>query len=962
MSRFVSLLLTVSVGCCLLFAGTSHGAEPLRQPLISVRQNLNPAELSFNGKTLTPACETPWSVRKFRLQGGKQQGVDVVVVDNGKLKITLVPTRGMSIWSVDAGEVKLGWQSPVREIVHPQFVNLTARGGLGWLDGFGEWMCRCGLENNGHPGPDTIVDNTGASATVELTLHGKQAYLPTQELELLIDKAPPYRLTLRARIDERMMHGPKLELNSELSVVPGESRFTIVDEVVNASANAAEFQLLYHTNFGAPLLQDGAQLVAPLARVTPFNATAAQGEIRQFQTFAGPTPGYVEQVYCLFPLAAANGETVVMLRNKAGNHGAAMRYNTQALPYLTLWKNTAAEDDGYVCGIEPGTNFPHRRQWERQAGRVPKLLGGGSYRVELGVEVLSNAEAVSEVADEVAALQKQRTTQFDAEPEADPTATDPTDTEQPNKPVEPFVAPAPMPKPSPPTPPKKTPPSDPEPAPTKPQPIPMEQQPKPKEQLSPEEQAAMDAAHREAVAKANAAVAAAVERAAGDPQRPGYHFQAPALWMNDPNGPLHYKGEYHLFYQHNPYGNQWGHMHWGHAKSRDLVRWQHLPIALAPSLDCGEEHCFSGAAVVKGGVPMLFYTSIGPKTPAPNGAVQWAAVGSDDLITWRKHPANPLLTEALHGKDKVLDWRDPYLWQEGGQWRMVLGGHRQPAADGSGGKGAAFLYASPDLEEWTYQGVLYESTEDGNWECPNFFPLGDRWVLIASAHHSVRYFVGQFDAATGKFAPEKQGLFDFGPHYYAPNGLQDSRKRRIQWGWLREVEGAGWNGCLSLPQVLELGDDGDLRMHPAHELEQLRGERTSLNTAARAVGSSARLTVPKGQSFEALVRLVGPRARRVQVTLRDGAQPSNVLTLGWNLADKEVFAGAKREAMRSGGPERELRLFVDKRIVEAYFDGRQLATVLMPKLVLGKLFLDVEAPDGSSGLETFEAWEMRSAK
>src|ERR1700687_3346323 len=111
------------------------------------------------------------------------------------------------------------------------------------------------------------------------------------------------------------------------------------------------------------------------------------------------------------------------------------------------------------------------------------------------------------------------------------------------------------------------------------------------------------ALHRKLVAQANAAVAKAGVRAEKDPKRPGYHFQAPALWMNDPNGPIFYKDEYHLFYQQNPYGEKWGHMHWGRATSRDLVHWQHLPIALAPSSDKGEEHCFSGCAVVHNGMP-----------------------------------------------------------------------------------------------------------------------------------------------------------------------------------------------------------------------------------------------------------------------------------------------------------------------------------------------------------------------
>ena len=119
--------------------------------------------------------------------------------------------------------------------------------------------------------------------------------------------------------------------------------------------------------------------------------------------------------------------------------------------------------------------------------------------------------------------------------------------------------------------------------------------------------------------------------------------------MNDPNGPIFFGGKWHMFYQHNPYGTEWGHMHWGHAVSGDLVRWDHWPIAIAPSADRGEEHCFSGCCVDDHGTPTIVYTSIGPKTPADSNAVQWLATSTDGMRTWSKHPANPVMTLALHG-------------------------------------------------------------------------------------------------------------------------------------------------------------------------------------------------------------------------------------------------------------------------------------------------------------------------
>src|SRR5262249_11817874 len=169
----------------LVATSATPAAEPFRQTLASTSQNLNVPNWEATNREVTPRCPTPWFIRKLTLHGGKQEGVDVIVVDNGKLRFTVIPTRGMGILAVTIVDFRLGWDSPVKEVVHPQFINLQARGGLGWLDGFNEWLCRCGLESNGSPGPDKFINNVGDEATMELTLHGKIANLPAQEVEVV---------------------------------------------------------------------------------------------------------------------------------------------------------------------------------------------------------------------------------------------------------------------------------------------------------------------------------------------------------------------------------------------------------------------------------------------------------------------------------------------------------------------------------------------------------------------------------------------------------------------------------------------------------------------------------------------------------------------------------------------------------------------------------------------------------
>lgn len=391
-------------------------AEPFRKTLISSSQNVHVESWETKSEQVTPKSPAAWSVRKFTLHGGKQEGVDLIVVNNGKLEITIVATRGMGVMKVQMGDVRLGWDAPVKEVVHPQWVNLQSRGGLGWLDGFNEWLCRCGLENNGGPGPDKFINNVGDEATMELTLHGKIANLPAQEVEVVVDREPPYRIRVRGRVDEKMFYGPKLELQTEISTEPGSSSFRIADVITNRGGQEQEFEILYHANYGPPLLEAGSSLVAALERVTPMNERAAKA-IGAYSQYLGPTPGFIEQVYCMRPLADETGRTVVMLQNKTKDRATSLSYSIKQLPYLTLWKNTAHEADGYVTGIEPGTNFPNHRSVERKMGRVPKLAPGASHHATIDFAIHVGAAEVGQVNEYIARLQGSRKVIVDERPE-----------------------------------------------------------------------------------------------------------------------------------------------------------------------------------------------------------------------------------------------------------------------------------------------------------------------------------------------------------------------------------------------------------------------------------------------------------------------------------------------------------------------------------------------------------------
>ena len=355
-----------------------------------------------------PTCVWPgssnWSILKRTLRGGVSDGVDVVELNNGKLSVSILPTRGMGLWRGRYENIEIGWNSPVKRPVNPAFVDLSDRNGLGWLSGFNELLCRCGLSSNGPPGVDTIVDATGKRSETPLTLHGKIANLPAHRVEVRADSAGDGLLVVRGEVDESSMFGPSLRLSTSYETIPGSNRLTIRDEVRNLSARSLEVQLLYHTNVGRPFLDAGAKLVLPVRQAAPRDPRAAE-DVSTWQTYRGPTPGYAEQCYYAELIGDDREQTVVLLRNAAGDRGISLEYGIRALPCFTVWKCTQAEADGYVTGLEPATNFPNFKTFERSHGRVVTLAPQQSYATQLALIVHASSAEVAAVEKRISDLQ-----------------------------------------------------------------------------------------------------------------------------------------------------------------------------------------------------------------------------------------------------------------------------------------------------------------------------------------------------------------------------------------------------------------------------------------------------------------------------------------------------------------------------------------------------------------------------
>ncbi len=409
---------------------------------------------------------------------------------------------------------------------------------------------------------------------------------------------------------------------------------------------------------------------------------------------------------------------------------------------------------------------------------------------------------------------------------------------------------------------------------------------------------------------------------------PLFHITAPAQWINDPNGPIFYRGFYHLFYQLHPFSDRSGPKYWGHVRSRDLVKWEHLPIALAPSTDAGEAEVWSGCCTINGrGEPMIFYTSIAPGKSAQTHAEQWAAIGDKDLITWKKASANPVLSEALHSATKMYEWRDPFIFHDHNRTFLVTGGNLNQT---KGGQAVVNIYEgqNDDLTQWKYRGVLFQLPDPKarTTECPNFFKLGNRWVLFVSPYGKVQYFVGDFDYKNCRFQARTNGLLDVGSNFYAPNTMQVPDGRRLVWGWVNGFEsGKGWNGCLTVPRQLSLTRDGRLQQEPVPQLEKLRGKGEEWRNL-RLSEAGEKLVLPNSNTFELESEVDLLSSQGVLLEFQSSAGNTKPLLIKISRGDAKSTEPALTLPVGAEESHLHVQLFIDRSVLEVFVNGLHCAT------------------------------------
>lgn len=471
-----------------------------------------------------------------------------------------------------------------------------------------------------------------------------------------------------------------------------------------------------------------------------------------------------------------------------------------------------------------------------------------------------------------------------------------------------------------------------------------------------------------------------VERAAADPHRPAFHFVSPAGWLNDPNGLTQKDGWYHLFYQYNPYAPVHDRIHWGHARSTDLVHWEHLPIALEPTPGPDVDGCWSGVFVDDGGVPTLVYSGRHGEVELP-----CVATGSDDLVEWTKEPGNPVIAAPPEDLD-IVAFRDHCVWREQaadgtGRWRQIVGSGIR------GVGGTALLYESDDLRSWRYVGPLLvgDSTDRPRtapdwtgtmWECVDLFAVDSADVLVFSAwddgvtHHPL-YWSGRYRG--DRFEPRALHRLDLGGRFfYAPQSMRDEAGRRLMFGWMQEgrtdaaAVAAGWSGVMSLPRVVTGREDGSLHQAPAPEVDALRtellydgpaGEVGAADVGGDQLDIELDATLPPGASIDLAVRATADGAERTVYRLRRlGDQVEFSLDRSRSSLDDSVDAKRLAGVVALEGDTVRLRVVVDHSALEAFANGIPLAARAYPTRDDAlRVFVDI---DGAAA--TLRVWRVAS--
>ncbi len=470
------------------------------------------------------------------------------------------------------------------------------------------------------------------------------------------------------------------------------------------------------------------------------------------------------------------------------------------------------------------------------------------------------------------------------------------------------------------------------------------------------------------ITRAMEAVRAGIADCRDDHTRPVYHFRPPAHWMNDVCGTIYHKGYYHLCYMINPFGDQVSRMEiWGHARSKDMVRWEHLPIPFWPNSEPWEDGIYTGGAAINGhGQPMFFWTA-NPRRGSGLKRTAAAAVSDDRMVLWKKCPENPMLRRGTHGDPKFDGgWDAPFLFTEKGRTFVIFG-----AILGDESVVPIYEALNPQLTRWAYRGILFRKSkrEVSDLECQNFLKLGDQWMLCYSPDgRQMRYHVGPFDLEKFAFTPRVDGILDhaFGKEtggmqrgFYASNVLYTPDGRCVIFAWVSGFRSRGWNGCVSLPRVVTLGPDGHPRQAPAVELQKLRGkhvrlEGLTLNDQGRVLDGV------RGDTLEILAKFEPGDAKSFGLDVRRSDDGKSAVTLRYDGRAVNVAGTNVPLELAEGEDTLDLHVFLDRSVMEVFINGGRRCVTRVVYPGAEDQGVRVFSQGGKTRIKSIDVWQIKS--
>ncbi len=407
---------------------------------------------------------------------------------------------------------------------------------------------------------------------------------------------------------------------------------------------------------------------------------------------------------------------------------------------------------------------------------------------------------------------------------------------------------------------------------------------------------------------------------------PRFHYRPKKHWLNDPNGTIYHNGYYHIFYQYNPTSDCWGNLHWGHTRTKDFVNYEVINNNLFPQKEIGETDCFSGCiALNKENKPVALYTSVSlDDEEIPN--IQKAVFFDDDLINFEEKRYNALTLNMENLPPLRNDWRDPYVFKCDGRFFLVLG-----AAIGDFQNPAILLFESEDgsLINWKYiKEIISFKPVIELLECPNFFKLEDKWVLVGSPYKEVEYYVGTFDTKTLDFNVEKKGLIDYCAQYYATNTIQDDKNRTLIFAFERGfTKNQGWNNVISIPRELSINNKNEIIQKPINELKDLR-KKTIIDNDNFILNSIKTLTSNDFNQCEINFKIKLIDNLKTNLVLKNEIHGiTQILFSSTSVKFDSIIIPFKKQNLY------DVKLFIDNSILEIYIDdGKYCATRIIENL------------------------------